>query len=37
MPKGIDTVTSRYGRDYEIEGTPPNPKNVISPWIQSTR
>ena len=36
-PIGINTIgTSLRNPSYDIRGAPPNPKFVISPWLQST-
>jgi len=36
-PMGINTIgTSLRNPSYDIRGSPPNPKFVISPWLQST-
>lgn len=36
-PIGINTIgTSLRNPSYDIRGSPPNPKFVISPWLQST-
>ena len=33
---GVNTVGSSLGRHYDIVGTPPNPKFVVSPWMNSS-
>ena len=34
-PIGVNTICSTSG-NYDIKGIPPNPKFVVSPWINST-
>lgn len=33
---GINTIGSSMGKSYDLRGIPPNPKNIISPWINQS-
>lgn len=36
-PIGVDTIgTTHRNQSYDIRGTIPNPKQVVSPWLQSS-